>query len=91
MYLDFDVLEQAAIPVRSINLYYCLASQAIGAFEKAREIDPTNLEALLSLGVSYANELEEVEVVNSMMTWLKQHPDHQEAARATPPPPGNIR
>lgn len=41
---------------------------------KAREADPTNLEVLLSLGVSHTNELEQQEALGYLRSWLQNHP-----------------
>ncbi|GAQ79926.1 peroxin 5 [Klebsormidium nitens] len=48
--------------------------QAIAAMLKAREADPTNLEVLLSLGVSHTNELEQQEALGYLRSWLQNHP-----------------
>jgi peroxin-5 len=48
---------------------------AIGPLLKSIECDPTNLEALLELGVSFTNELEESEALKFLHSWLLHHPD----------------
>ncbi|GMH42267.1 hypothetical protein BSKO_10186 [Bryopsis sp. KO-2023] len=58
--------------------------QAIAAFSRAREIDPSNLEVLLSMAVSHANELDESETVRTLTEWLFSHPKHGEPARNAP-------
>ena len=37
--------------------------------------DPSNMEALLELGVSFTNELEESEALHYLNSWLHHHPD----------------
>jgi peroxin-5 len=59
------------------NAEYEQESQAIAALLKAVEVDPYNLAALLMLGVSYTNDLEEVRALNYLKTWLSNHPDYQ--------------
>jgi hypothetical protein len=41
---------------------------------KAQEAEPTNLEVLLSLGVSHTNELEQQEALGYLRAWLQNHP-----------------
>ena len=48
--------------------------RAIAAATKAHEADPTDLEALLSLGVSHTNELDAREAAGYMRAWLKHQP-----------------
>ena len=48
--------------------------RAIAAATKAHEADPTDLEALLSLGVSHTNELDAREAAGYMRTWLANQP-----------------
>jgi len=48
--------------------------RAIAAATKAHEADPTDLEALLSLGVSHTNELDAREAAGYMRTWLAHQP-----------------
>ncbi|VDM38147.1 unnamed protein product [Toxocara canis] len=48
--------------------------QAIAAFNKSLEIDPRNLEALLALSVSYANESMENSALSQLERWLSVHP-----------------
>lgn len=55
-------------------------NNAIAAFLKAVEIDPYNLKALLQLGVSYTNDLEEHRALNYLKTWMQNNPDYQGAA-----------
>lgn len=58
------------------------------AFRRAKELDPSYLGVLLSMGVSYANELEEGKVVETMMEWLGSHPDHKKSIPSTQISPG---
>ncbi|KAL3851064.1 hypothetical protein ACJIZ3_012946 [Penstemon smallii] len=48
--------------------------QAIAAMMRAHEVDPTNLEVLLSLGVSHTNELEQAAALKYLYSWLRHHP-----------------
>jgi len=52
-------------------------ANAIAALLKAIEIDPYNLPALMMLGVSYTNDLEEVRALKYLKTWILHHPDYQ--------------
>ncbi|KAL0916002.1 hypothetical protein M5K25_013477 [Dendrobium thyrsiflorum] len=56
--------------------------QAIASMMRAQEVDPTNLEVLLALGVSYTNELEQAEALRYLYKWLQNHPKY----RALAPP-----
>ncbi len=48
---------------------------AIVPLKRSVEADPSNLEALLELGVSFTNELEEAEALRYLHSWLLNHPD----------------
>jgi tetratricopeptide (TPR) repeat protein len=48
--------------------------RAIAAMMKANEADPTDLEVLLSLGVSHTNELDQEEATGYMRGWLRNQP-----------------
>ncbi|WOL12344.1 hypothetical protein Cni_G21110 [Canna indica] len=50
--------------------------QAIAAMMRAQEVDPTNLEVLLALGVSHTNELEQPEALKYLYSWLQNHPKY---------------
>ncbi|THU59910.1 hypothetical protein C4D60_Mb07t07010 [Musa balbisiana] len=50
--------------------------QAIAAMMRAQEVDPTNLEVLLALGVSHTNELEQPEALRYLYKWLQNHPKY---------------
>lgn len=50
--------------------------QAIASMVRARDADPTNLEVLLSLGVSHTNELEQQEALKYLRSWLQYHPKY---------------
>lgn len=50
--------------------------QAIASMMRAQEADPTNLEVLLALGVSYTNELEQPEALRYLYRWLQNHPKY---------------
>ncbi|XP_057474048.1 peroxisome biogenesis protein 5-like isoform X1 [Actinidia eriantha] len=47
--------------------------QAIAAMMRAQEVDPTNLEVLLALGVSHTNELEQAAALKYLYSWLRHH------------------
>ncbi|KAK6947170.1 Tetratricopeptide repeat 1 [Dillenia turbinata] len=50
--------------------------QAIASMMKAQEVDPTNLEVLLALGVSHTNELEQAAALKYLYSWLLHHPKY---------------
>lgn len=50
-------------------------SQAIICLQKAVSSDPHNLEALLALGVSFTNELDQTRALLHLKSWLGSHPD----------------
>lgn len=54
---------------------------------KALKADPTNLDVLLSLGVSHTNELDQGEAVTYLGRWLAHHPQYKRIAEAAGPPP----
>ena len=56
--------------------------QAIAALNRAVAVDPDNLDALLSLGVSYTNELEQRAALRYLWEWLRKHPVHSNTAKA---------
>ncbi|XP_042509453.1 peroxisome biogenesis protein 5-like [Macadamia integrifolia] len=43
---------------------------------RAQEVDPTNLEVLLALGVSHTNELEQAAALKYLYRWLQHHPKY---------------
>uniref|UniRef100_A0A7S3YUE3 Peroxin-5 n=2 Tax=Lotharella globosa TaxID=91324 RepID=A0A7S3YUE3_9EUKA len=49
---------------------------AIAALLKCLECDPYNLPALMMLGVSYTNDLEEARALNYLKTWLENNPSY---------------
>ena len=51
-------------------------TQAIAALVKAVELDASNLSALLELGVSCTNELDQTQALIFLQTWLEAHPVH---------------
>jgi peroxin-5 len=61
--------------------------QAIAALNRAVAADPEDLDALLSLGVSHTNELEQSEALGYLREWIMRHPTHGTAAKHTPGPP----
>ena len=50
------------------------ARQAIAALNRALAAEPTNAEVLLSLGVSYTNELDQGRALGFLTAWLGQQP-----------------
>ena len=52
-----------------IFLYFII--RAIAALRSSLEADPENIEALLDAGVSYTNELVQVEALEHLRNWLK--------------------
>ncbi|XP_068637193.1 peroxisome biogenesis protein 5-like [Aristolochia californica] len=50
--------------------------QAIASMMQAHEVDSTNLEVLLALGVSHTNELEQAEALKYLYGWLQHHPKY---------------
>ncbi|GAB2210413.1 hypothetical protein Drorol1_Dr00015679 [Drosera rotundifolia] len=50
--------------------------QAIASMLKAQEVDPANLEVLLSLGVSHTNEMEQAAALKYLYQWLRNHPKY---------------
>lgn len=61
--------------------------QAIAALNRAVAADPEDLDALLSLGVSHTNELEQSEALGYLREWIMRHPTYGTAAKHTPGPP----
>ncbi|KAM7492831.1 hypothetical protein LguiA_035752 [Lonicera macranthoides] len=50
--------------------------QAIASMMRAQEVEPTNLEVLLALGVSHTNELEQAAALKYLFSWLRHHPKY---------------
>jgi len=50
---------------------------AIAALLRCISIDPYNLPALLMLGVSYTNDLEESRALSYLKTWMLHNPEYQ--------------
>jgi Flp pilus assembly protein TadD len=70
-------------------------AQAIACLRRAVASDPHNLDALLALGVSYTNELDQTRALRHLQLWLESHPDFTdigsgEAGVAAPPRPGAL-
>lgn len=53
---------------------------AIACMVRALALDPTNLEVLISLGVSHTNELERSEAQGYLRAWIDNHPRHRHLA-----------
>lgn len=51
--------------------------KAIQCLNKALKCDPYNLDALLSLGTSYVNELDSVRALQTLRTWVSHNPRFQ--------------
>lgn len=60
--------------------------QAIAAMTRALVLDPSNLELLLSLGVSHTNELDSSEALAYLGNWVSRHPTHGRVAEGVPEP-----
>ena len=59
--------------------------RAIGCLRRAVSSDPHNLEALLALGVSYTNELDQSRALHHLQHWLESHPDFASLGLALEP------
>lgn len=59
--------------------------QAIAALHRALGADPRNAEVLLSLGVSYTNELDQARALGFLTAWLVQQPRFSQVACHLPP------
>ncbi|KAL8469526.1 hypothetical protein ACS0TY_032392 [Phlomoides rotata] len=59
--------------------------QAIAAMMRAHDVDPTNLEVLLALGVSHTNELERETALKYLYSWLQHHPKYGAIASSDQP------
>ena len=53
-------------------------SRAIAAMLRGLEIDPYNLDLLMSLGISCTNEFDEAQALNYLKTWIQHHPLYAE-------------
>ena len=52
--------------------------RAICAMLKGLEIDPYNLDLLMSLGISCTNEFDQTQALNFLKTWIQNHPLYAE-------------
>jgi peroxin-5 len=52
--------------------------KAIAYFKKAYDLDPTDLDSLLCLGVSCTNELQEHVAMNHLLNWLRLNPQYND-------------
>ncbi|KAK3252416.1 Peroxisomal membrane signal receptor PTS1, variant 2 [Cymbomonas tetramitiformis] len=59
--------------------------QAIAAMQRALKVDPKNLEVLLSLGVSYTNELDPEEALSYLRGWMENNEQYASIVAANPP------
>ena len=59
---------------RTLRSTCAVCLQAIAALNKAMAADPNNAEVLLSLGVSYTNELDQGRALNFLTAWLSRQP-----------------
>jgi len=51
--------------------------KAIACLMRSLDCCPTNMEALIDLGVSYTNDQERDKAMNVLHSWLASHPDYQ--------------
>ncbi len=59
--------------------------------DRALKADPTNLDVLLSLGVSHTNELDSGEALTYLSRWLHSHPQHRATAEMAGGWPGGAQ
>ena len=64
---------------------------AIVPLMRAVEADPSNLEALLELGVSFTNELADHEALRYLHSWLVHHPDFKNVPGDLPVDAAHVR
>ncbi|XP_031350340.1 peroxisomal targeting signal 1 receptor isoform X2 [Photinus pyralis] len=55
---------------------------AICALKKCLELEPNNLKVLMALAVSYTNENYHHQACQSLVTWLKNHPEYSSVVPA---------
>jgi len=60
--------------------------EAIQCLQKGHDVDPYNLDSLLSLGVSYTNELHQLDALRHLRSWLENHEEYQGFTQGTVPP-----
>jgi peroxin-5 len=65
--------------------------QAIAALNKALAADPHNVEVLLSLGVSYTNELDQGRAIRFLTAWLAEQPEFSKVCCMQCPVAGLLR
>lgn len=56
--------------------------QAIKAMMQALKAGPEDTEVMLSLGVSFTNELDQIHALGHLHRWLRSHPVHGPMAAA---------
>lgn len=49
--------------------------RAISCFRRALECDPYHLDALLSIGISYVNEVDSIRALESLRSWISHNPN----------------
>jgi len=59
-------------------------TQAIAALNRAVDLDETNLEAKMSLAVSYTNDLYRDHALDTLRAWMDCHPDYNAISRNYP-------
>eukprot|EP00397_Hematodinium_sp_SG-2012_P015220 GEMP01015494.1.p1 GENE.GEMP01015494.1~~GEMP01015494.1.p1 ORF type:complete len:681 (+),score=165.36 GEMP01015494.1:190-2232(+) len=60
--------------------------EAIQCLRRGHEVDPYNLDSLLALGVSCTNELDQVEALKYLRSWIENHGDFASLVRGVPEP-----
>jgi peroxin-5 len=62
-------------------------NRAIAAFRRSLNIDPLNLDAILGLAVSYANESMENDALLQLQRWLDANAEYSNPQASAPRPP----
>jgi len=60
--------------------------EAIQCLRRGHDADPYNLDSLLALGVSCTNELDQIEALRYLRSWIENHDDFQGLLRSVPEP-----
>merc|ERR1712176_1256203 len=74
---------------RQLGQLYAELDQDVEAIQRLRrghEVDPYNLDSLLALGVSCTNELDQLEALRYLRTWIENHDEHGALTQGVEPP-----